>query len=451
MIQKKTYLRLLIFVGIIFFACKQHDIVETNSSSVPCEEETDSPSISEDEIDKDSFVEQLSEERGIQIVTVNKFDQNPILVNDVICLILPYKSDICIDGVYVNNSKDKSAQLLSFTHLTFGWHEIQIMDIESKYILYLNHISGLPNLLVSEKIIKDGRYAKRTRYNKKYLKYLRNDYSIDYEFLGWYGGDYSNCIYDENGIPMVNYYGSLEYNPVVIAQFALSFYNGKEIINTDDSNHFLEIASFLCDYISDDGGAPYNFEYSIHGIPLNNPWYSAMAQGHILSVFSRAYLINGEEKYILKGKKVFDFMVNSCKVDLASFTQLHPDLTKYQDYYIYEEYVAKIGNYVLNGNLFALIGLHDWYELTNNSEVLNAFLDGCKTIELLLPYYDYYGTTSYDLVHLVNNTNWIEFDSTYAHDYHIVLLDALFKFTNNQVFEKYKDIFISYYEDPIYN
>ena len=159
----------------------------------------------------------------------------------------------------------------------------------------------------------------------------------------------------------------------------------------EDISVFLKCADSLLSFIQNDGSIPYSFDSNLHGISLKSPWYSAMVQGQVLSVFARAFSISKKQKYIDSGEKVFNFMITACKVNLSQFAELHRDLLPYKDCGIYEEYVANTNSYVLNGNLFGLIGIHDWYKITGNKEALDAFNDGCKAIEVLLPYYDFYG------------------------------------------------------------
>lgn len=240
--------------------------------------------------------------------------------------------------------------------------------------------------------------------------------------------------------------GGVEYNITTIAQYALSFYSNIKLISISERESFLNIADFICDYINKDGGAPYNFDFDIHGIKLKKPWYSAMAQGQVLSVLARAYLITNDNKYLEKGNSVFEFMINSCSTNLLMFTNKHKDAFLYGQNVIYEEYVSDINSYVLNGDLFALIGLYEWYEVTNDKDVLSAFNKGCESILFLLPYYDYNGFTSYDLVHFTLGSN-MNYGTSYSHDWHIVLLDALYFYTKNEIFRYYRDKFISYIDD----
>jgi len=98
--------------------------------------------------------------------------------------------------------------------------------------------------------------------------------------------------------------------------------------------------------------------------------------------------------------------------------------------------------------MFGLIGLHDYYEATGDIVAYNAFIDGCRSIAIMLPYYDFYGATSYDLVHLMEKGTEPAFRNNYSHDYNIVLLDALYSYTLNEVFAEYRNCFITYLFPP---
>ncbi len=177
--------------------------------------------------------------------------------------------------------------------------------------------------------------------------------------------------------------------------------------------------------------------------------FHTMAQGQVLSVLGRAFKITGKEEYKTIGDSVCLYLIDNCSTNLQQFCNSHTDLEQFKSCIIYEEYVAPDNSFVLNGNLFALVGLHDWYETTNCKKYLDAFNKGCKSIELQLPYYDLYGSTSYDLIHLLRDCE-INYGTAYSHDYHIALLDALYKYTGNDFFKYYCDLFISYYENEMY-
>lgn len=339
---------------------------------------------------------------------------------------------------------------ISLDSIDYGWHILEIVLGNDETIsFHVNKILDLPNVLIPSTIIYSGWYARNNIYNKKYKKYIQKNYSIQDTYFGSFRDDWSNVLFDDRGIPVLLYQDKgIQYNPTLIAQYALTFYNLEEM-TPSEKEKFIFLADYICNnLINIDGSIPYNFDYKMHGIDLYSPWYSGMAQGQILSVLARAYNITNDSKYIYIGESVLNFMISYCKKTLSQFTKLHPDFKKYENYVIYEEYVAEENSYVLNGNIFGLIGLHDWFECSGNQEALKAFNLGCKSIEFLLPYYDYHGSSSYDLIHFINEED-IDLKNSYMHDYHIALLDALFCYTNNNIFKQYRDLFINYYEKTL--
>ena len=398
-------------------------------------------------VDVDEFVK-IHEIQKVEKKNINI----PVILNDVFCLVFETETTVYVDNILQENNLGKNNQSVLFflQHMIPGWHELKIQDKDGIERYYLNIIMGSPNVIVSEALVNNGRNFKKNVFQNKYKKYLQDNYSIYFGYFGSYGNVYTDLTLDKNGIPMVTINNKNEYNPVAISQYALSFYNSYEAITQSEKEKFLNCADFLCNYVNDDGGAPYNFDFTMHGILLKAPWFSSMAQGQILSVLSRAFLLTKSEKYKTSGDKIVKFMVSSCKTDLSQLALANPSFSLYKDYIIYEEYKANIDSFVLNGNLFGLIGLHDWWEATYDVLSFDSFLKGCRTIELLLPYYDFYGSTSYDLVHYITG-NYVNFDSQYAHDYHIACLDALYFYTYNKTFKQYEERFISYYEDSKFN
>ena len=337
-----------------------------------------------------------------------------------------------------------------------GWHKFEIFSGDKvQETLYFNKIDNLPNFLIPEIVVLVGRNCNKKYYNKNYAAHMQDSYSVNNTYFGYYHTIHHDNV-DPNGVPLLVYDNVTYYHPVQIAEYALSLYDDNKMTD-EEINLFLTCANYLSDNLNEQGGFPYNFDWVMHGIVCKSPWFSGMAQGQMLSVISRAYYLTKNDKYLIAGKRIMDFMItnaglsypyNGCKVSLKQFSLLHESLSKYSDFVIYEEYVDKESSYVLNGNLFALVGLHDYYEVSGDMTAYNAFMEGCKSIAVMLPYYDYYGSTSYDLVHLMHPEREPTFNSGYAHDCHIMLLDALFEYTRNELFARYRDNFISYYFPP---
>src|SRR5690606_31275466 len=121
-----------------------------------------------------------------------------------------------------------------------------------------------------------------------------------------------------------------------------------------------------------------------------------------LSVFSRAYLITNEQKYLQAGNKALKFL-NVPKESggpRTTLADLHPSL---KGRLFYMEYPTDPTVYTLNGFMFTLIGLYDWWKTTGNSDARFQFYDGMETLLKILPYYDLGTFTSYDLSYITQN------------------------------------------------
>lgn len=74
----------------------------------------------------------------------------------------------------------------------------------------------------------------------------------------------SRLKFDEHGIPMIKYSNSFFYNPVTIAQYALSYY-GKSLVDVLRYRlKFLQITDFLLDLKGKDGALRYPFEWKYY-------------------------------------------------------------------------------------------------------------------------------------------------------------------------------------------
>ena len=141
------------------------------------------------------------------------------------------------------------------------------------------------------------------------------------------------------------------------------------------------------------------------------------------------------------------------KATLADLAEGTAELEKYKDYIIFEEYTVKPESYVLNGTLFAMIGLYDWSQVTDSvtkEKVTAAFNMEIKTLEIILPYYDYNGYSSYDLLPYTSDYEPV-LTSIYAHTAHIYLLDALCQITDNRKIYQYCELFKEYTDNEFYH
>lgn len=129
---------------------------------------------------------------------------------------------------------------------------------------------------------------------------------------------------------------------------------------------------------------------------LQHGWYSAMGQGHAISLLARAYFHSkGDTKYLsaaIDGLKPFKIPSDQGGV-LAKF------LEKYS---WYEEYPTSPPSFVLNGFIYSLLGLYDLSVIAPPSyahEALELFELGMTSLKKMVLLFDTGSGTSYDLRH----------------------------------------------------
>ncbi|XP_037907785.1 D-glucuronyl C5-epimerase B isoform X3 [Hermetia illucens] len=162
--------------------------------------------------------------------------------------------------------------------------------------------------------------------------------------------------------------------------------------------HFYDAADwFVRHQDQKTGGWPNPVKRNLSGfVELQAGWYSAMGQGHAISLLSRAYWHSGGEKRYLKaamnGMKPFRVLSKDGGV-LAKFMG---------QYDWYEEYPTTPPSFVLNGFIYSLLGLYDLNStapLPIAREAGKLFQQGMRSLKKMLLLYDTGSGTSYDLRH----------------------------------------------------
>lgn len=383
-------------------------------------------------------------------------------------------------NVEINNEKEdvlpvsegKFDVSLNLDEWEEGWHYIKVSvqrpftrwTVEKDCFIHI--IPGQANVYVPGEIIRNARKGNE-RFNREYETALIKSYTYKNNYFDFKGvrKNSESARIDEQGIVQNKYESGWEYNPVSIAQQALGYYNDYYKDNELWARKkFLEITEWFLQNQAEDGAYPYPFPFKFKpSTELPEGFVSAMAQGQILSVMARAYGITQDIRYLECGKKTLDFMITSgdddifkgCSRRLEDFCDLSSELSAYSDYEVYEEYVFDPSTYVLNGDLFALLGLADWKEAATNEygaeEAEEAFEKGIKGIEILLPYYDYYGWSSYDLFQYTDGSSITYFTSSYAHRCHIFLLHTLAEVSGSKTFKEYSELFKEYSDDSFWS
>jgi len=248
---------------------------------------------------------------------------------------------------------------------------------------------------------------------------------------------------DEDDVPLFTYRrtGEQHHHPVSIAQKALAWIDG--YVQTGNGE-YLERAERYSAKIYEDRVEvedyilfPYTFDFPLHGIEeatMEAPWYSAMAQGQVLSLFTRMYEATGDDLYRRKAEETF----NSLRVPSENLLEDWVVIVDEEGYLWLEEYpldhLENHGSQALNGFIFAIYGLYDYYLLTEEEEVKELLQASITTIERYIEDFRAEGEISYySLAHYVQSGRY--------HTIHIDQLEMLYKITGESYFKEMAELF----------
>lgn len=198
-----------------------------------------------------------------------------------------------------------------------------------------------------------------------------------------------NLKYDENGAVYNNYGGTIgkQYNPAYVAWHGIT--NLQKWLDTKDDNSFKVFQNqiaWLKQNFKDWGEKgvvwTYDFDWQ-EGLKgsFKAPWISAMAQGLAISLLIRASSINNDEECL----KIANKAIKVFEVDIKDGGVRHTE----NGYILYEEYPAYPLAHVLDGFIFALLGLYDLWRATGENHIKELFDNGIKGLEYKLEFWNY--------------------------------------------------------------
>jgi len=293
-------------------------------------------------------------------------------------------------------------------------------------------IYGAKWVIPDSKIINVSKLISKP-YSVKKLDYSELFYTRDTDTTSRLSG----YAMDENGITLWRNQkdNTYHYHPVSIAQRCLSwiddYYRTKDDIYIETAiqhaDKLIALATERCEpYYLPAYYFPYTFDFPLHDIEedtMKAPWYSGMAQGQMLSVLSRLYYFTKDERWLDAATKVFSSFMLPPNESLP-WTVYVDD----EGYYWISEYPLEgEPTAVLNGFIFGIFGIYDYYLFTDNPDAKKIFLAACTTIERYLENYRNEGDISfYCLKHRVKSKKY--------HNVHIEQLKMLSEMTGNDYF-----------------
>lgn len=250
--------------------------------------------------------------------------------------------------------------------------------------------------------------------------------------------------HDSQGVRMYSSHGRLYDHPVAQAQYGLQNLATYQL--TKDRSFLdraLAQAQRLVDTHVDSRGAwyfPYPFDFALHGNPddvMRAPWYSGMAQGQALSLFTRLAQVTGDAQWTSAAASTFASFLNPPAAGAPWV--VHRDA---QGYLWLEEYPRGDGStsdFTFNGHMFALFGLYDYARATGDERAVALFDGAATTVR-------HYGQAG------IPNPGWIsnyclQHKVTDPH-YHWIVADELLQLhaeTGDSLFARLADGFLDSY------
>ncbi|GII43763.1 hypothetical protein Psi02_01870 [Planotetraspora silvatica] len=253
------------------------------------------------------------------------------------------------------------------------------------------------------------------------------------KFAGESVAGWPRTVIGADGVPLSSYlFGTFAY-PVTIVQYGMENYS--KWVTTGEGAYLGKakaVAAWLLKEQDVKGGWPIPFDYQYRdGLAgeLHKGWYSGMAQGIGASFLAKMTVATGDKRY-----------------GAAALRALRPMRTPVEKggvlrrfegrYDWFEEYPTPTPSHVLNGYMFALIGVYDVGELLHDKTAKKMFTRGLTTLDRVLPLYDLSSRTSYDLLQYTRTPATPPNPARWGyHSLHVTQLSALDAITGGRYTE----------------
>ena len=241
------------------------------------------------------------------------------------------------------------------------------------------------------------------------------EYYMSFREKADYGGHY-----DAAGIPMLDYRGAigLQYNPIAIAQWGLANYN--RLCQTGESvrlQNTLKSADWLASHLEQNASGlwvwNHHFDWDYRET-LKAPWYSGLAQGQGVSLLLRAHDYTGDAQYLQAADRAFVALTKLVAEGGVLFEDEERNLW-------IEEYLVHPPTHILNGFMWALWGVFDFWLVREDPSAKEIFDRGIKTLAENLLRFD----TGYWSLYEQSGTRLKMMASPFYHRLHIVQLRVM--------------------------
>jgi len=266
----------------------------------------------------------------------------------------------------------------------------------------------------------------------------------EYYMLFSYKADYPGP-FARGGVPLLDYHGKVgkQYNPIAIAQYGLAHYNRfKRTAQKPSLDIFLKQADWLVDNLEENryGVKVWNhhFDWEYREL-LKAPWYSALAQGQGISALLRAYVTTENKDYLNAASQAFTSFQHEIQEGGVKYTD-------HRGFVWLEEAIVAPPTHILNGFIWALWGIYDYYLVTHDEHAHRLFDDCVRTLRENLESYDIGFWSLYEQ----SGTRLKMIASPFYHNLHIVQLQVMYRLTGETLFRKFAERWAHYQQNWLY-
>ena len=315
------------------------------------------------------------------------------------------------------------------------------MNFSKKVTLALLTATSAP---VAYYLCRIYKYNLLPRYSTDWTMLLHDAPELDFKGkqLGYYYGDLRKCLhdyeFDENGIIAYrkpNMGSGLFHNPCAVAEYAIIQY--ENFLRTREENfrnEFRKNADWLVENATSVGDDKAVFYYLYDTPEEKAPWGSGIAQGMGISALVRAAQAFEEPRYLQMAERAFNFLD----------APLQKGGLRFQDeqFALWYEEDNHCGH-ILNGHIYALLGVYDLYRATQNELYHQRFLAGAQTIKENIALFDMGFNTKY------RSASSQPANAPY-HSIHINLFQILHRITGDEFFTESAHRFQNYQDQLHY-
>lgn len=192
----------------------------------------------------------------------------------------------------------------------------------------------------------------------------------------------------------------------------------------DDNSRkqFLVLADRL---LSEQKNGRWEWESDLPSRNLKSPWISGLTQSLGISVLLRAYQLVGESAYLAAASAAFRWLATpvseggvAATVDAGRWLEEYPD--------------PAAPSHVLNGHMWALFGIWDYYRVTGSPDARELFESGVRALERNIHRYDVGGWSVY------SRENQVDYVSGAYQQFIIEQLRVLENISGSKVLASYR-------------